>query len=129
MRWLAIVMLFLLAACGNDRPSVSSVRLSQRSVSRGREFFATLVGVADPDGNVYAGKVKIRMKTKGTDQIDLEEEVLPFERHLDRPEGDLIIGLTLFGAIPVGDFSLEAQFEDEGGADADPVTVDLSVIN
>ncbi len=115
-----VALLVLLAGCGeNVAPTVDSVRLSNQTARRFQEFFLTLVGVEDPDGNVYAGRVEVHAESL-EGEGDLSEEVRAFDPSLDSSRGDIIVGVGLRGAIPIGDWKLTATFWDEAGAKADP---------
>ena len=118
-------MLLLLAACGeNAPPTVEGIRLSNMSASRFEEFFVTLVSVEDPDGDVYAGRALVKAKGPET---SLEAEVVPFEAEPEKTKGDVIFGATLSGAVELGNWRLEVIYEDEGGAQAAPMTADLEL--
>jgi hypothetical protein len=115
----------MLVACSdNVPPTVDALRLSNPTGQRGTEFFLTLVGVEDPDGNVYAGKVEIRAESS---EETLTGEVWPSEAR-DQTRGDIIVGANIFGAAALGTWTIEATFEDEGGARAAPKSAEFGLL-
>lgn len=126
--WALLFFLFL-AGCGNAKPTVSELRLSDTRVDRGIELYLTLAGVEDPDGNVYAGKVTVKTKSlvPGED-LELEQEVNVFEPDREGTRGDIIVAMTLFGRIPLGACEIEVVYEDEAGLKADPLVAEVTVI-
>ena len=124
-RALLLTLLFFMAGCGeNIAPTIEAVRLSNPTAQRFQEFFVTLVGVQDPDGDVYGGKVKLKAETEGQ---SFDEEVSPFDGEPNRSKGDVIFGATLAGDIPLGTWKLRVIFEDEAGAESPPVEAELEL--
>jgi hypothetical protein len=123
----ALICLLLAASCGeNAPPTVEELRTSNPTVQRFQELFVTLVGVEDPDGNVYAGKVRIGASS-ADGEVALEEEVLVIESDRDQTRGDVIIGVLLFGDVPLGGWKIQAIYEDEGGASSEPESAEITL--
>ena len=121
------ICLLVLAACGeNIPPSIQEVRVSNPTSGRFQELFITLVGVEDPDGNVYAGKVRVKARSADGD-VELDEELRPFETEPNRIKGDVIFGVRISGDVPLGLWTIEVTFEDEAGAEADPVYAEVTL--
>ena len=122
---LMLTLLFFMVACGeNIAPTIGEARVSNSTAQRFQEFFVTLVGVEDLDGNVYAGKVKVHAETAGQ---SFDEEISPFAGEPDRTKGDVIFGLILAGDIPLGTWKLKMIFEDEAGAESEPALVEVQL--
>jgi hypothetical protein len=120
-----LTLLFFMAGCGeNIAPTIQAVRVSNPTATRFQEFFVTLVGVEDVDGNVYARKVKMKAEASGE---SFDEEIRPFETEPNRSRGDVIFGATLAGDIPLGTWKLRLIFEDEAGAESDPADAQIQL--
>jgi hypothetical protein len=122
-----VLLLLLLSACGeNVPPTVETMRISNPRLQRGQQFYLTLIGVEDPDGDIFSGQV--RVKTTSVDgSVELEDSISPSEPEREQTRGDLIVGVFLTGNIPVGGWKIEAVYEDAGGAQADPVWTALEL--
>jgi len=126
MRWMMLLLL-LATACGeNQRPTVQDIRPSSPRPQAFREFFITLIGVEDPDGNVYDGLVHVKASSNDG-EVELEEDVLIIEDDRDQTRGDVIFGVGLFGDIPLGAWKIRAVYEDAGGAEAKAKTAEITL--
>ncbi len=128
MKMPAIMLsLFLFACDGNAPPVLGELRLSAPTSQLGAPFYVTLAGVEDPDGNVYAGKVRVKAEPKRGGGPALEEELFPDEPGLDQPKGDIIVGVSIRGDVPLGPWRLEVVYEDEAGAATAPGEVEITL--
>lgn len=124
----ALLLVFLLSACGEDlgtAPTVTGVALSRTEVRRGIEFFVS-AGVSDPDGDLEDARATFSLVSVEGD-TELEASVVAWDVDRLRTEIDLVAGLLLLGFADVGPYDLTVDVEDAAHHRSTPVVVRLVV--
>jgi hypothetical protein len=115
------------AGCGGEGPALSNLRLSADSVTLGRELFA-LAHASDPDGDLDEGTLRARLVALDGDlALEGEAPVLGFAP--GQTEGEVVMGLLLSGAAPLGRYRLELEVRDGAGSTSDVVQANLQYVS
>ena len=126
MKRFAVILALALAACGAGEPPVlSEITLSRDDVRRGEELFATFAAT-DPNGDLDRAKIAIKVAHDVEDGLELESEELVSDVSPGTINTNLIVGLTMFGAIPLGRYRLELVVQDNEENESEPAIIRFS---
>lgn len=124
-RWACGLLMLGLVGCGEGTPpTLSNLTMSSLRGTLGLESYARAT-LEDPDGDLEQGSLHLTVREVAGDlELATEAPILDFSE--GRTKGEVVVGFTLFGAVPTGDYAVELVAEDEGGMRSAPVTAELS---
>ena len=127
----SLAIVATLFACSGGAPVLSDISLSRSRVSRGQEFFA-VIQATDPSGSFDRGRVEIEIErnmdlANNDEKVNIESDVAVVGVPEDASESSIIVGLNLFGDMPLGVYDLSLRLIDNDGDKSDSVTTPITV--
>jgi hypothetical protein len=123
MKRIAATLFLALSACApGEAPVLSEITLSRDDVRRGEELFATVMAT-DLDGDLDRAKIAIKVSHDVDDGLELESEELVSEVPPGTTTTNLIVGMRMFGAVPLGRYRLELIVEDNEENESEPAII------